>query len=61
MYSLACNFDWKLLEGVISLNLKYSNDKNNRVSSFFGSIRNHAYLSARPYFQLKNIKTTVKR
>jgi len=62
-YKLGCNFDKKLIEGIDKLNQKYEDSIINEV---YGSDKDHAFLTARPEFRLKeismaNLKAYVKK
>lgn len=51
-YNVGCNFDDRLLEGVSSLNCER---RDARITEFYGAIRDHAWLSARPAYRLPQI------
>lgn len=51
-YKIGCNFDPKLIDGILELN--YGNT-NRIINELFGSDREHAYLTARPAFRLPDI------
>lgn len=51
-YKIGCNFDFHLIDGIRELN--EINDLA-KVNEFYGSIRIHDYLTARPSFRLPDI------
>lgn len=52
VYKLGCNFDSALIDGVSSLNIAIA---DGIIAEFYGSIRTHAWLTARPAFRLPEL------
>ena len=51
-YKIGCNFDYRLIDGVLRLN---EINKAAQINEFYGSDRRHALLTARPAFRLPDI------
>jgi len=52
-FKVGCNFDLRLIDGMVELNTISSNSK---VKEFYGSDRRHASLAARPAFRLPDVE-----
>lgn len=53
-FKLGTNFELELLTGIEALNKKYKSS-GNQITEVYGSIREHAWLAARPEFRLPDV------